>query len=308
MARSGLRRLRTWHWGLPLVVLIALAARFTARQSGEAPHPEARAPATRVPAPQELPTFRAARDGERIVVSGALPSSEARAALLDAVKQAVPNALLSDELKVSATPLAAQSEAASLGVELLGRLPSATIVVADGAIAVAGQAPDADAYNAIVSAGARVPPGYRLDASGLVPPLVRPYTWSASASDDEIALAGYVPSEAARQDVRAAAARAFPDKRLVDRLQAGSGVPQDVDLAEAARFALSQLAPLRAGSADLLDATLSMRGDVTDRESLAGIKAALQSGLPPGLRPGAVAVTLRPPSPYAFRARREAGR
>jgi OmpA-OmpF porin, OOP family len=308
MAGSGLRRLRTWHWGLPLLVLIALAAWFMARQPREGPSPEVRAPATRAPAPQEPPTFSTARDGERIVVSGALPSSEARTALLEAVKQAVPNAVVSDDLKVSATPLAAHSEAASLAVELLGRLPSATIVVADGAMTVAGQAPDADAYNAVVSAGARVPPGYRLDVSGLVPPLVRPYTWSASASEDEIALAGYVPSEAARQDVRASAAQAFPDKRLVDRLQAGSGVPQEVDLAEAARFALSQLARLRAGSADLLDTTLSVRGDVTDRASLAGIKAAVQSDLPPGLRRGAIAVSVRPPSPYAFRARREAGR
>src|SRR5829696_5352394 len=154
MARSGLRRLRTWHWGLPLVVLIALAARFTARQSGEAPHPEARAPATRVPAPQELPTFRAARDGERIVVSGALPSGEARAALLEAVKQAVPNAVVSDDLKVSVAALAAQGEAALLAVGLISGLPSATIVVAEGAIAVAGLAPDADAYNGIINAGA----------------------------------------------------------------------------------------------------------------------------------------------------------
>jgi hypothetical protein len=33
----------------------------------------------------------------------------------------------------------------------------------------------------------------------------------------------------------------------------------------------------------------------------------VQSGLPPGLRPGSVAIAVRPPSPYAFRARREAG-
>ncbi len=311
MVRSELRRLRTWYWGLALVVLIALAGWFMARQAKEAPSPQVRAPAPRAPEaarrPQETPTFRAARDGELVVVSGALPSSEARTALLEAVKQALPSAVVSDDLKVSATPLAPQGEAASLAVGLLGPLPSATIVIANGTITVAGQAPDADAYNAVVNAGARVPPGYRLDVAGLVPPLVRPYTWSASTSEDEIALSGYVPSEAARQDVRAAAARAFPDKRLVDRLQPGSGVPPDIDFAAAARFALSQLAHLRAGGADLVDATLSLRGDVTDRDSLAGIKAAVQSGLPPGLRPGSVAIAVRPPSPYAFRARREAG-
>jgi OmpA-OmpF porin, OOP family len=312
MAPSGLRRLRTWHWGLPLVVLIALAAWFAARQASEAPSPEIGTPAPRAPeAPRrapDVPTFRAARDGERIVVSGALPSGEVRAALLEEVKQAVPNAVVSDELTVSGMASAAQGEAALMAARLLGRLPSATVVIADGAIAVAGQAPHADAYNVVVGAGAHVPAGHRLDVTGLVPPVVRPYAWSASASEEEIALIGHVPSEAARQDVRAAAARAFPDKRLVDRLQPASGVPPEVDFAAAARFALIQLAHLRAGSADLLDATLSFRGDVTDKDSLAGIKAAVQSGLPPGLRPGQVAVAVRPPSPYAFRARREAGR
>ncbi|MDQ4136984.1 MAG: hypothetical protein M3158_12435, partial [Pseudomonadota bacterium] len=134
-----------------------------------------------------------------------------------------------------------------------------------------------------------------------------PYTWSASIDEKDIVLAGHVPSEAAREDVRAAAAQAFPDKRLVESLQPASGLPADVDFLRTARFALNQLAQLRAGRAELADATLSLRGDVTDKSTAAGIRSALGSDLPPGLRAGTVAVAVRPPSPYAFRARRENG-
>jgi len=315
MVRFKMRRLKAWYWGFPLIVLLAFAGWFAATQvmeRGVSPGPEGRAPEARAPgeatrpAP-ELPTFRAVRDGDRIILSGTLPSEASRAALLERAKQAVPNGVLSDETKVSGAAPPPHGEAAALALTMLERLPSATATIADGAIVIAGQSPDVDVYNAVVAARARIPAGYRLDIAALVPPPVRPYTWSASVSEDEIALTGYVPSEAAHEGLRTAASRAFPDKRLVDGLQPGSGLAANLDFTTVTGFALAQLGPLRAGSADLVDGTLSLRGEVTDRDTRAALVAAVQSGLPPGLRLGATAIAVRPPSPYAFRARREAG-
>jgi hypothetical protein len=186
-------------------------------------------------------------------------------------------------------------------------LPSGTVSIGNDTISIVGQAPNIEAYEAIAGSPPIPPEGFRFDTAGLIPPAVRPYTWSATSSEGEIALAGHVPSQAARQAAGAAAREAFPDKRLVERLQPASGIPQDIDFDAAIRFALTQLAQLRAGTVELVDATLSLRGDVTDRETLASIRAAMQTGLPPGLKPGSVAIALGKPSPYTFRARREAG-
>ena len=298
---------------LALAALLALAGWFAAQQMRDdaAPPPQG-AP---VPGgsdkqrqvPREILAFTAIRDGERIALSGSIRTDETRNALLDGLKQTVPNAVLSDGLNTDATIRPDLAEAAAFALRQLAQLPSARVDIRDRTIAIAGQAPDAEAYQAVVGAAATPPDGYRLDLAGLLPPVVRPYTWSAALGERDIVLRGHVPSEAARESVLAAIGPAFPDKRLVEHLQPASGLPDGIDFGEAARFALAHLSQLRVGTADLVDGTLSLRGDATDKDTAAAIRAAVRSGLPSGLAAGTVAVTVRPPSPYAFSARREAG-
>jgi hypothetical protein len=298
---------------LALAALLALAGWFAAqRMRDDAAPPPQGAPAPGAPdkqqqVPREVLAFTAIRDGERIALGGSIRTDDIRSALLDGLKQAIPNAVLSDGLNTDATIRPDLAEAAAFALRQLARLPSARVDIRDRTIAIAGQAPDAEAYQALVGAAATPPDGYRLDLAGLVPPVVRPYTWSAALSERDIVLRGHVPSEAARHDVLAAAGQALPDKRLIDQLQAASGLPDGIDFGEAVRFALAHLAQLRVGTADLVDRTLSLRGDVTDKDTLTAVRVAVRSGLPPGLGAGTVAVTVRPPSPYAFSARREAG-
>jgi OmpA-OmpF porin, OOP family len=296
---------------LALAALLALAGWFAAQQMRHdaAPPPQGvpapSAPDKQQQVPREILAFTAIRDGERITLSGSIRTDETRNALLDGLRQAVPNAVLSDGLNTDATIRPDLAEAAAFALRQLTQLPSARVDIRDRAIAIAGQAPDAEAYRALVAV--TPPDGYRLDLAGLLPPVARPYTWSAALGERDIALRGHVPSEAARQDVLAAAGQALPDKRLIDQLQPASGLPDGIDFGEAARFALAHLSQLRVGTADLVDGTLSLRGDVTDKDTLAAVRAAVRSGLPAGLVAGTVAVTVRPPSPYAFSARREAG-
>ena len=298
---------------LALAALLALAGWFAAQQMRDdaAPPPQG-APAPGASdkqrqVPREILAFTAIRDGERIALSGSIRTDETRNALLDGLKQAVPNAVLSDGLNTDATIRPDLAEAAAFALRQLAQLPSARVDIRDRTIAIAGQAPDAEAYQAVVGAAATPPDGYRLDLAGLLPPVVRPYTWSAALGERDIVLRGHVPSEAARESVLAAIGPAFPDKRLVEHLQPASGLPDGIDFGEAARFALAHLSQLRVGTADLVDGTLSLRGDATDKDTAAAIRAAVRSGLPSGLAAGTVAVTVRPPSPYAFSARREAG-
>lgn len=315
-----MRQLRRWWLGLPLITLAltAVAVAITVRTGPlwpfgsaerEARRPEAEARPDREEPPrpaQERFTFRAVRDGERVALRGFVSREGTRTALAEQARQAVPNAVVSDELKATDKAPLRLDEGAAFAVGQLARLPSGTIMVDGDAISLVGQAPDISTYNALAGAQAR-PDGFRVDIAGLIPPLVRPYTWSATSSEAAVALAGHVPSEAARQTVGGMAREAFPDKHLVDRLQPASGLPRDVDFDATVRFALTELAKLQGGTAELVDGTLNLRGDVTDRETLADVRAALQSRLPAGLQPGSVAIKFVNPSPYTFRAKRESG-
>jgi hypothetical protein len=154
------------------------------------------------------------------------------------------------------------------------------------------------------------PPGQVAEArpaSPDAPPRVQPFRWSATSRDGEIVVSGHVPSAGARDEVRRAAGEAFPGKQLVDGLEVANGSPPHLEFGAVTRFALSQLADLRAGSVELLDSTLSLRGEGTDRDAPARAVAALRKSLPGGAEAGVVAVTVTPPSPYVFAARRETG-
>jgi OmpA-OmpF porin, OOP family len=322
------RLLRKLRWGFPLAALallavLAAAAMVVHMRTGGRPFGSADrqvrapdAPPQIIPAPlpgevprpaQERFTFEVGRDGDRLVMSGSVPDEEARRALLEEAKQAVPNSTVTEELKSAGNAPPGLEKAAAFALRQLARLPSGSVIVGEGTIAISGQSPDAETYNAIAAA-LRIPPeGFRGDMAGLIPPVVRPYTWTATSGEGSIALSGHVPSQAAREAVGAAARDAFPDKQLVERLQPAGGLPQNLDFDATVRFALAQLAQLRTGAVELVDARLNLRGDVTDRETLAGVRGALQTGLPPGLEAGSVAITLSKPSPYTFRARRDAG-
>ena len=172
---------------LALAALLALAGWFAAQQMRDdaAPPPQG-APAPGGPdkqrqVPREILAFTAIRDGERIALSGSIRTDETRNALLDGLKQTVPNAVLSDGLNTDATIRPDLAEAAAFALRQLAQLPSARVDIRDRTIAIAGQAPDAEAYQALVGAAATPPDGYRLDLAGLLPPVVRPYTWSAVA-------------------------------------------------------------------------------------------------------------------------------
>jgi OmpA-OmpF porin, OOP family len=311
--------------GLPLIALAALAvwaAVMHIRTSGFWPagsagrteqpadtgqHAQRESGAARAPAPTQEPTFRAERKSDHIVMSGFVSSEDGRNALLDEARQAGPNAGIADELKISGKTSPRLDAAASFAIRQLARLPAGSVAVRDGNIAVSGQAPDPATYNSLVGAAQTAPDGFRLDIAGLIPPVVRPYTWAATNTEAALTIWGHIPSEAGRKTLAAVTHGLLPEKEIIERLQPATGLPSGFDFEAAVRFALTQLAQLRWGTAELIDTTLNLSGDVTDRETAVNVRAALQSGLPAGLRAGSVAITVSRPSPYTFSARREAG-
>ena len=53
-----------------------------------------------------------------------------------------------------------------------------------------------------------------------------PLTWAAQFADGRLVLSGYVPNEAVRADLVAAAKASLPGAAVVDQMQPGEGAPQ----------------------------------------------------------------------------------
>jgi outer membrane protein OmpA-like peptidoglycan-associated protein len=100
-----------------------------------------------------------------------------------------------------------------------------------------------------------------VDADGVsVGAFDRPFVWSARREGSRVTLAGAVPSEAARSEVLAAAAQAFPSADAVDEMHVAGGAPSP-QFADVARDAVRLLAGLTSGEARIVDAQIVFIGD-----------------------------------------------
>lgn len=163
----------------------------------------------------------------------------------------------------------------------------------------ADPATGAPTTGAAVNAGSDATPGTAL-------PVVRPFTWSASRQGTEVRLSGHVPSPQARKAVLDLVRRGIEGVSVVDDMREADGLDPLVSFKTAAGAALAALAELRAGSVELSDRKLAVRGEALDKQGLAAVTAAFEN-LPGGLEASAVSVTAAAIAPYSFTARRVPG-
>ena len=100
-----------------------------------------------------------------------------------------------------------------------------------------------------------------VDASGLsVGPVVRPFAWRMRREGGRGVLSGVAPSEAARADLLAAAATAFPNAEIIDDMQAAGGAPSP-NWTEMARNVIRALATLNQGEGRMTNTQIALIGD-----------------------------------------------
>jgi outer membrane protein OmpA-like peptidoglycan-associated protein len=116
-----------------------------------------------------------------------------------------------------------------------------------------------------------------------------------------ITLSGYVPSEEAHGEVRAAAAGAFPDAAITDTIRIAAGAPT-MDWIGAIKFGLGQLSLLASGNVGITNRTYQIAGIATSVENYEAIGEALARTLPASLELGTAAVSPPLVSPYRFSA------
>ncbi len=249
-------------------------------------------------------TWGVARAGNRVRLTGYVPTEAARAIVLSSAKAAFAGADIADDMKLArgAPPLDSWLGGVNFGLKQVAGLKSGEAKLDMLALSVAGEAATVPAYRTVKTALAReLPRGIKLSNDRVTAPVVKPYVWTAQAQGGQLTLGGYVPSERAREDIIAAAKAAFPRNTGVnDKMEPAEGAAQGH--AQAAIESLKALAQLEDGKAEIKETAVVIAGMAASEQVATGIKAGVRAATP---KPFAVTDAIRfrdtgpkPVSPY----------
>ena len=145
--------------------------------------------------------WTAIRRDNRIRIDGLVPSDKTRRDVLGMVKASFPSLEVDDRMKLArgAPPLDTWLGGVGFGLKQLALLREGRVDLEQTSLSVSGDALDGRSYRTVKTAlSGQMPQGIRLKSESVRPPLASPYVWSARRDGKEVQLAGYVPSEAAR--------------------------------------------------------------------------------------------------------------
>ncbi|MCP4384527.1 MAG: BON domain-containing protein, partial [Hyphomicrobiales bacterium] len=192
-----------------------------------------------------------------------------------------------------------------LGTRVVSRLSAdgydwARVVVSGRNIELTGTAPTPELRDeAAIAAEGVDGVASVVNKAGLLP-VASPYVWSAHRSPQLIELSGYVPSEASRNAVLAAARRALPDAEIRDDTELARGAVPGFTVATG--FALERLAELSDGLVTITDGTLSVAGVAATPESYDFARIALNDAVPGGITLGPVDLLAARADPFVWSA------
>ncbi len=245
-------------------------------------------------------------DGD-VTLAGYIPLGDARRALLDMVRAAVPGAAISDRLRLAdgAPPTDGWLKAVSFALGQLGRLPNGKVALSGTTIAVDGTAPDFAAYDALAGARRNLPEGYTLTRFAVEPPSVDPFVWGVQRTVNGLRMTGYAPSEDAKRLILDAVRGDFPGVPASDEMRIAAGGPPAEAWVAATGFGVDQLSRLRLGAVRGSGLSLSISGEAQDSAAFMAVHAALEQSPPKGF---VLRSDVRPPvvSPYVFSLRKDA--
>ncbi|MBX9757316.1 MAG: hypothetical protein K2Y29_00965, partial [Beijerinckiaceae bacterium] len=231
------------------------------------------------PAPLAPYVFSAERAGNALVLSGATPSAEARALLLDLAgyggREVVDRTIIASGEPAGFLTFAAH------GVSQAARLSPGRFTLTDSAYALVGDAADFEAYSAVRLDLRTAPQGVTLARIDVKPPLLKPFTFGVSREGAAIVLRGAFPDDAARDAAIALARSLFPGLDIRSEALIARGAPSGFgDIARAALTALARMGP-GAGSVTFSGGALSLDGAIagTSDELAAALKGLLPDGV-----------------------------
>jgi OmpA-OmpF porin, OOP family len=198
-------------------------------------------------------SFKGSKEGGSLTLTGTVPSGDVRTQLVDLAKKTIPNVV--DNLTYGRGAPALFKPLAAFAVSEISALASGTFAVVDDQLSIAGEASSPAAYEQAISDLKKPPDGAKLGSADIVPPVAKPYTWSAVREGQTVTFSGAVPSSHARAQIMAAA-KTIVGANLVDNLTYASGAP--TGFAAFTHFALAEIGKVAKGSVTIVDKDISV--------------------------------------------------
>ncbi|MEM6665528.1 MAG: OmpA family protein [Pseudomonadota bacterium] len=242
--------------------------------------------------------WSAERTSGNIVLSGYVPSEEARAIVMDQARQAAGDLPVIDRMALG-SGLSDDIDfdvVTQFALQRLTGMATGMAQLTGDALTVSATAADTAAYGVAVNLDDTAPPGISVAEADIALPRVDPYTLAISRTPTEIVLDGYVPDDETRAGLVEAANSRSIGETVVDRLQLASGAPRN--LSGAVNSAIQIVSRLDGGVARLEGASLSVTGEALHAAAKAQIDQTVSAGLPAGFV-GSGDISVKPAPPPA---------
>ncbi len=246
------------------------------------------------PPPRMQPyVFEALREGDLLTLTGAAPSAEARARLLEAARLTGHQAV--DRLTLASGEPSGFAEIAAHGLAQAARLEQGRFTLNDAAYSLRGAVSDFATLDAVQAAVRALPAGAAAAALDIAPPVVSPFAFSIVRDGETIVLRGVMPDEATRAQAIAALRSAFPGLTVRDESRIARGAPQAFDAL--LRAAVDAASKLTSGSVSFTGDRMKLTG--ASGATLAALTQSLMSATPPGFTFDLTELRASPEPPHA---------
>ncbi len=237
--------------------------------------------------------WKAERSKGRVVLSGYVPSPQARAQVTALAQSSFGGDAIDQRMRVAAgEPRMDWLGAIKFAVGQLAGLSRGSVELDDRTYSVAGEAASSDAFAALADVNARtLPASLDLKQADIVPPHVSSYLFAAERQGTGIVVSGDVASEVEHQQVLDTIHRKFGAVAVDDRLVFASGAPEG--FAAATKVALQALSRLAGGRATVVDNKVTVSGFTYYPAAMDKIAEELDSALPDGFTIAANAIASR---------------
>ncbi|CCD89965.1 conserved hypothetical protein; putative outer membrane protein (ompA-like) [Bradyrhizobium sp. ORS 285] len=223
--------------------------------------------------------WSAERDVVRVTLGGNAPLPALRGRLVEATRAALPGVEVADQMGLARGAPQRFEEAALLLIGQVGKLKDGKFTLSDGEVTLTGMARELGGREAIATALAKLPEGFKVASNEVKAP---PYIFQAYKDPVAVTvtLAGNVPDENIHAVVVGSSSRKFFSEKVVDNLKNSVGAP--ANFVNAVVPALGALSRLSTGTLVVSDRDIKISGDALYDGAAAQIRTGLAKEVPQG--------------------------